>query len=59
MNRKELARIYRAKRERRKELAALPVEEKVRIIEQLQELGLTMLAARKSLDLSSHRSTQF
>ena len=47
MNRKELARIYRAKRERRKQLAALPIEEKVRIIEQLQELGLALLAARE------------
>jgi hypothetical protein len=40
--------IYRAKAERRKELAALPFEEKIRIMEKLQEMGRAMRAARKS-----------
>jgi hypothetical protein len=46
MNQEELIRIYRAKDERRRELAGPPFDEKVRIIEQLQELGLTMLLER-------------
>jgi hypothetical protein len=41
--------IYRAKSERRKLLANLPIEEKVKMIEKLHELGLTMRAARARL----------
>lgn len=43
-----LEEIYRQKEQRRQELAALPIEEKVRIMEQLQDMGRAMLAARSS-----------
>jgi hypothetical protein len=42
--------IRRAKAERRRQLVALPLEEKVRIMEQLQQVGRTMIAARKQKD---------
>ena len=41
--------IYRAKSERRKLLATLPIDETVKIIEKLHELGLAMRAARARL----------
>ena len=47
--------IRRAKAERRQQLAALPLEEKVRIMEQLQEMGRTMIAARKQKDKNRKR----
>lgn len=41
-----LAGVYRAKEERRKQLAKLSIGEKLPIIEKLHELGLTMRAVR-------------
>lgn len=41
--------IHKAKAARRKTLAALPYEEKVRIMEQLQQAGKALLAARSQL----------
>ena len=41
--------IYAAKANRRKQLAVLSLEEKVEIMEKLQEMGRTMLSARKQL----------
>ncbi len=38
-----LEQIYEAKRERRRQLAALSIEERVKIIEKLHEFGLLML----------------
>ena len=42
-----LEEIYAAKRERRKQLAALPVNERVQIIEKLHEFGLLMREAKR------------
>lgn len=55
MNPNDFEKIYRAKRERRKQLAALPFEEKILIIEQLQELGQTMIKARETVRRSGDR----
>lgn len=44
-----LEEIYKAKAARRKELAALPYEEKVRLMEKLQEMGKALIAARSHL----------
>jgi len=41
--------IYAAKRARRKRLAALSIDEKVDLIEQLHDLVRTMIKARESL----------
>lgn len=41
--------IYKAKAERRNALAALSLEEKVEIMERLQEMGRAMREARASL----------
>jgi hypothetical protein len=41
--------IFLAKTERRKRLVALPLEEKVRIMESLQKMGRTLMAARKNV----------
>lgn len=41
--------IFKAKSERRKELINLPIEEKVRIIEKLKEMGEIMIKARNTL----------
>ena len=43
-----LEKIYAAKRERRKQLAALPINERVQIIEKLHEFGLLMRKAREN-----------
>ena len=50
--------IYRAKAERRKRLAALPFEEKVRLIEKLQEMGRAMRAAREPTALGKDEDAQ-
>ena len=42
-----LEKIYASKRERRKQLAALPVNERVQIIEKLHEFGLLMRKAKE------------
>ena len=42
----QLERIFTAKRERRRELARLPVEEKVKILIQLQNMAIPILANR-------------
>ena len=47
MNPTTLEQIYQAKRERRKQLAALPIQERVQIIEKLHEFGLLMRKQRK------------
>lgn len=39
--------LYRAKAARRRQLAALPIEEKVRIMEKLRAMGRSMRAARQ------------
>ena len=44
-----LEEIYQAKRERRKQLAALPINERVQIIEKLHALGLMMRKSKKGL----------
>ena len=44
---KTLEEIYEAKRERRKQLAALPIDERVKIIEKLHEFGLMMRKAKE------------
>lgn len=49
MNPLTLQDIYRAKAERRVRLAALPFDEKVRIMEKLQTMGHTLRAARGQL----------
>ena len=41
--------IYAAKQARRIRLARLPIDQKVDLIEQLHELALTMVSARKTL----------
>ena len=46
MNPNTLEEIYAAKRERRKQLAALPINERVQIIEKLHEFGLLMRKAK-------------
>lgn len=46
MNKKEVDKIFEAKRQRRKELAKLPVTEKVRILVQLQNIASPILIAR-------------
>lgn len=38
--------IFQAKRKRRRELAALPVEEKVKILVKLQKIAIPILLAR-------------
>ena len=48
MNPTTLEEIYRAKQERRVELAALPAEDKLRIMEKLQDMGHSMIAARSA-----------
>ena len=50
--------IYRAKAERRKMLAALPFEEKVRIMEKLQEMGRAMRAARETVAVAEDEAAQ-
>jgi len=47
-----LADLYRAKAERRTRLAALPFDEKVRIMEELQTRGRILRAARQQLQSS-------
>lgn len=49
MNPLTLQDIYRAKAERRTRLAALPFDEKVRIMEKLQTMAHTLRAARGQL----------
>ena len=45
-NKVEVAKIFAAKRRRRQELAKLPVEEKVKILVQLQKIAIPILAQR-------------
>jgi len=49
MNPISLDDLYRARAERRARLAALPLNEKVRLMEKLQTMGHTLRAARKQL----------
>ena len=44
-----LQQIYAGKLERRKQLAALPINERVQIIEKLHEFGLMMRNAKEGL----------
>ncbi|HWB59053.1 MAG TPA: hypothetical protein VG733_06165 [Chthoniobacteraceae bacterium] len=44
-----LEEIHRAKAARRKALAALPFEEKIRIMEELQKMGRALIEARTQL----------
>ena len=46
----ELTKIFKAKRRRRRELAALPIDEKIRTVEQLQDLAKELIEARKTLN---------
>ena len=41
--------IFAAKQARRSRLARLPIDRKVELIEQLHQLGRTMIAAREGL----------
>ena len=43
---KQIEKIFKAKRERRKELASLPVEEKFKILLQLQKITSSILQSR-------------
>jgi len=45
-NKKTIERIFRAKRTRRRELAALSIEEKIKILVELQKIAIPILAAR-------------
>ena len=47
--------IHKAKAARRKALAALPYEEKVRIMEQLQQAGKALIAARSHLPAAKRK----
>jgi hypothetical protein len=49
MNPISLDDLYRAKAARRAQLAALPLDEKVRLMEKLQDMGHTLRAARQQL----------
>jgi len=49
MNSELLSEIHRAKAERRRRLAHLPVDEKVVIIERLRDLAVSLRAARKGM----------
>jgi len=44
-----LSDLFQAKAERRARLAALPIDEKIRIMEKLQEMGWSLRAARDQL----------
>ncbi len=46
MNKKDIDKIFEAKRQRRKALAKLPVAEKIRILVQLQKIASPLLMAR-------------
>lgn len=50
MRPKTLEEIYAAKAERRKKLSALSIDERVLLMEKLQALGRTMIAARAHLE---------
>ena len=50
--------IYRAKAERRKMLAALPFEEKVCVMEKLQQMGRAMRAARETAATAEDETAQ-
>lgn len=58
MKPQDLDKIFREKRERRRRLAALPLNEKVKLIEKLHELGRTMVAARSSLKSQKSRADE-
>jgi len=45
--------IFAGKKARRRRLASLPIDQKVDLIEQLHELGLTMVNSRESLQKPS------
>jgi hypothetical protein len=47
--------IYKAKQARRERLVNLPINERVDLIEKLQEFGRTMLSARASLEKPAER----
>ena len=53
-----LQEIYAGKRERRKQLAALPIKERVQIIEKLHEFGLMMRNAKADLKLRGNMCSQ-
>ena len=57
MTPEHLQEIWTAKRERRIRLANLPIDQKIDLIEKLQELGQTMVAARESLPLREGQET--
>jgi hypothetical protein len=45
-DKKKVAEFFRAKRQRRQKLASLPIEEKVKILVQLQKMAAPILVAR-------------
>ena len=45
-SRKKIETIFKAKQQRRNELATLPIEEKVKILIKLQEIALPIFLAR-------------
>lgn len=45
-NKKNIRDFFRAKRKRREDLAKLPIEEKVKILIQLQKMAIPILKAR-------------
>jgi hypothetical protein len=50
-----LQEIFRAKLERRKRLASLPMDQRINLIEQLHELAQTMKTTRENLRKSPAR----
>ncbi|MCX6967796.1 MAG: hypothetical protein NTZ46_08485 [Verrucomicrobia bacterium] len=58
MNPTTLQEIYASKRERRKQLAALPINERVQIIEKLHEFGLMMRKAKEDLKMRRNMRSQ-
>jgi len=52
-----LQEIYMGKRERRKQLASLPINERVQIIEKLHEFGLMMRNAKADLRQRENQSS--
>ena len=45
-NRNEINKIFKAKKKRRQELAKMPIEEKIRILVQLQKIAIPIFMAR-------------
>jgi hypothetical protein len=58
MNPCTLQDLYKAKQIRRSRLVNLPIDQKVDLIEKLQELGRTMVRARASLEKPADKDAE-